>query len=137
MNHSKSNLNVSKQHVNNKNMKKSESNCECFNSYFIDIGRNLSKDINCMKNPITCVDSYHSTSFLQPYKSMGNIEKYQYFGNVQFIHQIIIKYAATFIEMSSSHMINCCLVTCVVYSKCNIVKVVPIYQCGKRDDQYN
>ena len=41
--------------------------CECFNSYFIDIGRNLSKDDNCSTNPLTYVDSYHNTSlFVSP-----------------------------------------------------------------------
>ena len=33
--------------VDNKNINNPETICERFSSYFIDIGRNLSKDINC------------------------------------------------------------------------------------------
>ena len=83
MKHSKSNFNASKQLVYDKNMNNSESNRECFNCYYFDIGRNLLEDINCLKNPLTCVDTYDNTFFFQPYNSMVNIKKYQYFDNMQ------------------------------------------------------
>ena len=60
MKHNKVNCLPSHLLVGNKN--NPETICECFNSYFIDIGRNLSKDINCSKNQLAYVDSNHKTS---------------------------------------------------------------------------
>ena len=56
--------------------------CECLNSYFIDIGRNLSKDINCSINPLVYVDSYHNTSLIiQLNRPMRSIKIYQQLNN--------------------------------------------------------
>ena len=48
--------------VNDENINNPETICECLSSYFIDIGRKLSKDVNCLKNPLTYVDFCHNTS---------------------------------------------------------------------------
>ena len=110
MKHNKINCLPSQLIVDNKYINNLETICEYFNSYFIDTGRNLTKYINCLKTINICrfLPRYFSifspTNQYEAQKIITNLRTSSP-GNDN-IHQKMVKYVATFIDMPLSHIIN-------------------------------
>ena len=115
--------------------------CECFNSYFTNIGVNLSKNTNNSKDPLSYINSLKNPSFY--FTPTNQFEIIKTINNLKItspgyndIHPKI-KQISTFIALPLTHIINASLVTGVVPSKFKIAKVIPIFKAGQCDDMYN
>ena len=116
--------------------------CECFNSYFTNIGVNLSKNTNNSNDSLCYINSLNNPSFY--FTPTNQFEILKTINNLKItspgyddIHPKIIKQISTFIALPLTHIINESLVTGVVPSKFKIAKVMPIFKTGQCDDMYN
>ena len=123
-------------------MNNSKDICECLNSYFTNIGVNLSKNTNNSKDPLSYINSLNNPSFY--FTPTNQFEILKTINNLKItssgyddIHPKIIKQISTFIALPLTHIINTSLVTGVVPSKFKIAKAIPIFIAGQCDDMYN
>ena len=126
--------------INDKLITNSKNICDCFNSYFTNLGTNLSKGITSSTNPLNPVIFLHHSLFFTP-SNQFEIEKI--INNIKItspgydMHPKIIKQISMIIAMPLSHIINCSLISGIVPSKLKIAKVIPIFKNGHREDMYN
>ena len=127
--------------INDKLITNSKDICDCFNSYFTNLGTNLSKGIPSSTNPLNNVIFLHHSVFFTP---TNHFEIEKIINNLKItspgyddIHPKIIKQISMIIAMPLSHIINCSLISGIVPSKLKIAKVIPIFKNGHRDDMYN
>ena len=127
--------------INDKLITNSHDICECFNSYFTNIGTNLSKGIPSSTNPLYHVFFLDHSLFFTP---TNQFEMEKIINNLKItspgyddIHPEIIKQISMIIAMPLSHIINCSLMSGIVPSKLKIAKVIPIFKNGHREDMYN
>ena len=127
--------------INDKLITNSKDICDCFNSYFTNLGTNLTKGIPSSTNPLNNVNFLHHSVFFTP---TNHFEIEKIINNLKItspgyddIHPKIIKQISMIIAMPLSHIINCSLISGIVPSKLKIAKVIPIFKNGHRDDMYN
>ena len=127
--------------INDKLITNSKNICDCLNSYFANLGTNLSKGIPCSTNPLNYVNFLHYSLFFTP---TNQFEMEKIINNLKItspgyddIHQKIIKQISMIIAMPLSHIINCSLISGIVPSKLKIAIVIPIFKNGHREDMYN
>ena len=104
---------------------------ECFNSYFINIGTKLIMNNFNSKDPLSYINSFHSSSLYPTptnhFEILKNIRNLKTSSpGYDDIHPKMIKQIFTFIVMPLSNIINCSLVSGVIPSKFKVAKVVPI-----------
>ena len=116
--------------------------CEWLNSYFTNIGVNLSRDANNSIDPISHINSLNNPSFY--FTPTNQFEILWTINNLKItcpgnddMHPKIIKQISTFIALRLTRIINTSLVTGVVPSKFKIAKAMPIFRTGQCDDMHN
>ena len=126
--------------INDKLIPNSKNICDCFNSYFTNLGTNLSKGILSSTSPLNHVSVLHHSLFFTP-TNQFEVEKII---NLKItspgyddIHSKIIKQISMIIAMPLSHIINCSIISGIVPSKLKIAKVIPIFKNGHREDMCN
>ena len=127
--------------INDKLITNSKNICDCLNSYFTNLGTNLSKGIPSSTNPLNNVSFLHHSLFFTP---TNQFEVEKIINNLKItskgyddIHPKIIKQISMIIAMPLSHIINCSLISGIVPSKLKIAKVIPIFKNGHREDMCN
>ena len=113
--------------------------CECFDSYFTNIGVNLSRNTNNSKDPLSYINSLNNPSFY--FTPTNQFEILKTNNNLKITNPVyddmlpkIIKQISTLIALPLTHIINTSLVTGVVPSKFKIAKVIPIFITGQCHD---
>ena len=127
--------------INDKLITNSKNICDCINSYFTNLGTNLSKGIPSSTNPLNYVNFLHHSLFFTP---TYQFEIGKIINNLKItspgyddIHKKIIKQISMIIAMPLSHIMNCSLIYGIVPSKLKIAKVIPIFKNGHREDMYD
>ena len=127
--------------INDKLITNSQNICDCLDSYFTNLGTNLSKGILSSTSPLNHVTFLHHSLFFTPTNQFV-VEKI--INNLKItspgyddIHSKIIKQISMIIAMPLSHIINCSLISGIVPSKLKIAKVIPIFKNGHRGDMCN
>ena len=127
--------------INDKLITNSKNICDCFNSYFANLGTNLSKGIPSSTNPLNYVNFLHHSLFFTP-TNQFEIEKI--ISNLKItspgyddMHPKIIEQISMIIAMPLSHIMNCSLISGIVPSKLKIAKVIPMFKNGHREDMHN
>ena len=118
--------------MNYKLITNSKNLCDCLNSYFANLGTNLSKGIPSSASPLNYVIFLHHSLFFTPTNQL-EIEKIN--SNLKItslgydeMHPKIIKQISMIIAIPLSHIMNCSLISGIVPSKLKIAKVIPIFK---------
>ena len=95
--------------INDKLITNSKNICDCFNSYFTNLGTNLSKGIPSSTNPLNYVNFLHHSLFFTPTNQTEKIINNLKITSPGYddIHPKIIKQISMIIAMPLSHIMNC------------------------------
>ena len=127
--------------TNDKLITNSKDISEYINSYFTNLGTNLSNGIPITSDPLNYVKCFQYYLF---FTSTNQFEIEKIINNLRItspdyddIHPKIIKQISMIIAIPLCHIINCSLISGIVPSKLKIANVIPMFIDGPHEDMYN